>query len=165
MGAHERAHHGSDNEWLTPRWLVEALGEFDCDPCSPVDRPWDTAQLHYTIYDDGLSKPWPGRVWLNPPYGSQAGDWMGRLANHGNGIALIFARTETESFFRTVWERADALYFLRGRLTFHYADGRPGKGNAGAPSVLVAYGANNADVLAALEIPGQFVRLKYGTTP
>jgi hypothetical protein len=160
IGSHTLAHHGAKDEWLTPRWLIEALGEFDCDPCSPVDRPWDTAKVHYNIFDDGLSKPWPGRVWLNPPYGPETGRWLGRLARHGNGIALVFARTETEMFFSTVWEKADAVYFLRGRLTFHHVDGSKGKANSGGPSVLVAYGAANANVLAALEVPGHFVRLQ-----
>ena len=105
--SHERTTQKED--WLTPPWLLEKLGEFDLDPCSPVDRPWDTAAKHYTIADNGLNQPWEGRVWLNPPYGRQTIQWVRRLACHGNGIALIFARTETSIFFPWVWDRADAL--------------------------------------------------------
>lgn len=131
---------------------------FDLDPCSPIARPWDTAALHYTIEDDGLSQPWEGRVWLNPPYGKHAAKWLERLADHGNGIALIFARTETRMFFNQIWSRADALLFLHGRLFFRRADGS-GENNAGAPSVLVAYGGRNAVSLSLCDLPGTFVNI------
>ena len=81
------------DEWLTPPEIIKALGSFELDPCSPINRPWDTAAKHYTIEDNGLSLPWHGRVWMNPPYGDATEMWMQRLAEHGNGIALIFART------------------------------------------------------------------------
>ena len=55
--------------WLTPPYIIEALGEFDLDPCSPINRPWDTAKKHYNVFDDGLAHQWEGRVWCNPPYG------------------------------------------------------------------------------------------------
>jgi hypothetical protein len=156
------------DEWLTPPSIIEALGPFDIDPCAPLtsERPWPTATEHYTIEDDGLDPalPWIGRVWLNPPYGDATGDWLRRLADHGNGIALIFARTETEAFFETVWERADALVFLRGRLHFHHLNGDRAEQNAGAPSVLVAYGYPNALRLwTAVDtgvLPGRFVQLR-----
>jgi hypothetical protein len=38
----------SKDEWLTPQFIVQALGAFDLDPCAPVNRPWDTARTHYT---------------------------------------------------------------------------------------------------------------------
>lgn len=159
IGGHQSARMGSD-EWLTPPEILEALGSFDLDPCSPINRPWPTAAQHYTIEDDGLSKPWVGRVWLNPPYGAEAVRWLKRLADHGNGIALIFARTETEAFFSQVWERADGLLFIRGRLHFHYVDGRRARANGGALSVLIAYGLGNMLSLKMADIPGRFVALK-----
>ena len=142
MGGHHSAAMLKD-EWLTPPYIIDALGDFDVDPCSPVKRPWDTANYHYDINDDGLHHPWPGRVWLNPPYGLEAARWLDRLAQHGNGIALIFARTETKMFFDHVWRRADAVLFIEGRLHFHHVDGTRAAANAGAPSCLVAYGENN----------------------
>jgi len=97
---------------------------------------------------------------LNPPYGPETGKWLERLAKHGNGIALIFARTETEMFFRWGWEAADAMLFIRGRLHFHDVHGQRAKGNAGGPSVLIAYGTANAEALRTCGIAGQFIRLK-----
>lgn len=148
------------DEWLTPPYILAALGEFDLDPCSPINRPWPTAEAHYTILDDGLKQPWRGRVWCNPPYGLEAAKWLDRLADHGDGIALVFARTETAMFFEHVWGKASALLFIRGRLHFHHVDGTRAGANSGAPSVLIAYGASNAQVLRDCGIAGAYVRLK-----
>lgn len=157
MGGHQSAAMLKD-EWLTPPHILKALGSFDLDPCAPVVRPWDTANCHYTIDDNGLAQEWFGRVWCNPPYGLEAATWLDRLASHGNGIALIFARTETRMFFDHVWRRADAVLFIEGRLHFHHVDGTRAKANGGAPSCLVAYGKYNVHRLMDCGL-GHFVRL------
>jgi len=77
---------------------------------------------------------------------------------HGNGVALVFARTETAMFHEHVWGRADAILFLRGRLAFCNRDGKPG-GSAAAPSCLIAYGESNAQVLRDCRLDGAFVPL------
>lgn len=141
------------DEWLTPPWLLGQLGDFDLDPCTPLDRPWDTATRHYTADDDGLVQPWAGRVWLNPPY-STVGLWMERMAGHGDGVALVFARTDTTWWQRWVWPRAQGFLFLAGRLAFVRADGRPATSTAAAPSALVAYGRANADALRRCALAG-----------
>jgi hypothetical protein len=112
-----------------------------------------------SLPDDGFALPWSGRVWLNPPYGKQTALWLARLADHGNGIALVFARTETAMFARHVWPRASGVLFLAGRVTFCRRDGRLAQKNAGAPSCLVAYGQDNANVLEACALAGAFVAL------
>lgn len=160
IGGHQRAFQGRTDEWLTPPNIIESLGVFDLDPCSPINRPWSTAKQHYTIEDDGLNKDWHGRVWLNPPYGPETGKWLQKLADHFNGIALIFARTETEMFHNYVWDRASGLLFLKGRLYFHYVDGCKASANAGGPSVLVAYGSKNVDSLYESKINGKILLLK-----
>jgi hypothetical protein len=87
------------DEWLTPKYITDTLGPFDLDPCSPGDRrPWDTATYHLDESDNGLAAPWFGKVWCNPPYGRETFKWLSKLADHGNGIALVFARTETAGF-------------------------------------------------------------------
>lgn len=126
-------------EWLTPKFILDAFGPFDLDPCASVVRPWPTALAHYTREDDGLIKKWSGFVWCNPPYGQETHKWLGRMAEHNNGIALTFARTETRMFFDCVWSKASALIFIKGRLNFCNTRGEA-IGPAGAPSVLIAYG-------------------------
>ena len=161
IGGHQ-SHKVLKEEWLTPPDILRALGPFDLDPCAPVDRPWDMAHRHYTIIDDGLSKPWEGRIWCNPPYGEKAWRWLERCAHHGNAVALVFARTETAGFFRCVWERADALLFIRSRLHFHHLDGSRAAFNGGAPSVLIAYGDNNVSILLNSGIGGYHIDLRRG---
>lgn len=155
---HERQIEGATNEWLTPPEIVRALGPFDLDPSSPVDRPWDTAARHYTRIDDGLSLPWSGRVWLNPPYGPQASRWVRRLAEHGNGIALLFARTDTRMYAESIWDHATGILFVRGRINFRRIDGSKSHGS-GAPSALIAYGLNNYIALEASGIAGKLIQL------
>lgn len=169
IGSHHSANPQTD-EWLTPPGIVRALGPFDLDPCAPLDRPWDTAAAHLTAADDGLDHEWSGRVWLNPPY-SEVESWMRRLAAHGQGTALVFARTETAWWFESIWPAAAALLFLRGRLTFHRPDGTPAPNghNSGGPSVLIAYGDADADALERAasnptgSLSGAYVRLGTGT--
>ena len=146
LSSHQSARMKND-EWLTPPEILKVLGPFDLDPCAPIVRPWETAAEHFTVLDDGLNKPWSGRVWLNPPFGREAVKWLRRLAFHGNGIALIPARTETAMFYETVWGKADGVLFLRGRPHFHFVDGRRANFNSGAPIVLVAYGSSNLEKL------------------
>ena len=148
MQAHA-PNQGATNEWLTPKPVFDALGcEFDLDPSAPRVLPWwIPAKRHYSLPDDGLALPWEGRVWLNPPY-SDVGRWMGRLADHGNGIALVFARTDVR-WWHSVVPRSSAVCFIEGRLSFIPGAGQEAKGNSGGPSVLVAYGADCAGIVAA----------------
>lgn len=83
-------------EWYTPAWVFEELGlEFDVDPASPHDMESQVpAKVKYTIFDNGLKKPWNGKVWLNPPYGPKTAVWIRRMIQHNNGIALVFSRTD-----------------------------------------------------------------------
>lgn len=146
------------HDWLTPPEILSALGGFDLDPCASEHQPWATAARQFTIRDDGLKTEWAGRVWCNPPYGPFAGRWLERCAAHGNAIAFVFARTETAMFQDHVWPKASGMLFLRGRVQFRLPGGGR-SGPAGAPSVLIAYGDGNAEVLARCSVPGFFVRL------
>lgn len=162
MTGHHRPGRGASDEWLTPPDILRALGPFSLDPCCPPNMPWRTAHFMHSPGPawNGLTGPWFGRVWLNPPYGAAAlGPWLKRLADHGDGVALVFARTETAAFFEQGWRRPDAMLFLRGRLHFHRIDGTRAAANAGAPSVLIAYGADNGACLRACGLVGQYVPL------
>ena len=156
IGGHQSA-RGGTVEWLTPPEILAALGPFDLDPCAPVVRPWNMAARHFTLAEDGLAQDWAGRVWMNPPYGGDTWEWLRRLAEHGDGIAIIFARTETFGFHRYGWERADGMMFFEGRIHFHHLDGRRAKGNCGGPSVLLAVGQKNCRRLHSSGLPGHYV--------
>ena len=153
---HESTYNES-KEWYTPRYIFQAINiNFDLDPCSPGQEivRWIPAQHHYTCLDNGMSKDWFGNCWVNPPYGSDTPKWMARLSEHGEGIALVFARCDAR-WFHIYAPLADAICFLQGRVQFvpsekseFYADGiyKP-KGGCGAGSMLMAYGKENADAL------------------
>jgi len=157
MTGHQRPVRGATSVWLTPPEIVAALGPFDLDPCAAINQPWQTAVVQYTEQDDGLVQVWEGFTWVNPPFGPEAEGWMHRLADHGDGIGLAAARTETRWFVKEVWGRADGILFLHGRPYFYRPDGTRGSANSGAPICLVAYGERAVRRLKGCSLAGTFV--------
>jgi hypothetical protein len=152
----EQPNTGQTNDWLTPPALLQRLGTFDLDPCGCPAMPWRTAMTTYFLPDhDGLMDPWFGRVFCNPPYGPNVGDWARRMAEHGNGIMLIFARTETATWQKDILPFADATLLPEGRIHFYLPSGERGKSGT-APSALLAYGQNNVEALRNAGIAGAF---------
>lgn len=156
--SYQRGPNNKD-EWLTPPAIINTLAPFDLDPCSPIVPPWKIADRTFTVNDDGLRQEWFGRVWCNPPYGKETAKWLRKCAEHGNAIALIFNRTETAMFFDYVWNAADAVFFIEGRLTFYHVNGASANSPAGSGSVLIAYGKNNVESLRNAGIRGKLIEL------
>lgn len=157
LGSHQRS-VGASQVHLTPKWILDALGPFDLDPCAAWPRPWDCAHLNFTEGMDGLSREWKGRVWLNPPFDRyRVGAWIERLARHKYGTALLHARTEA-GWFEPIWREASAILFMADRIKFCRPDGSTQDANSGAPPVLVAFGAIDAAQLHDSGIAGFFVR-------
>lgn len=148
---------GRSDVWLTPPRFIRALGPFDFDPCGHPESM--TADVRICLPDDGLSANWDGRVWLNPPYDRRViGRWLRKMARHNHGTALLFARTDSAAWQESVFGKAQALLFLRGRVRFHTPDGVAG-GRGVAPSVLAAYGDLDTEKLAGADLDGQLVLL------
>ena len=163
-----KGHHGksASTTWLTPPSIIDSLGgsgSFDLDPACAPEMPWLTARKMYSKASNGLMNPWFGRVWLNPPWGGPSiiGPWMRRMADHGCGIMLVPAATETVNFFECVWlaESATGILFVLSRPHFHRADGRRSNANCGTPIVLVSYGDEDAAKLRDSGIAGKFIPL------
>jgi hypothetical protein len=135
---HHQTPEGKTDDWITPPEILFDLGHFDFDPC-PYPRPnWD-----------GLKISWyKARIWCNPPFNRyERPKWMRRMAEHGNGILLIPAATETEAFYEFVWERASSICFVKGRPHFYLPSGKQAGFNCGCSIVLVAYGEVNSHAL------------------
>lgn len=128
------------DEWITPPEIIKDFGEFDLDPCAAIKQPWKTAKKMIDKRENGLVAKWNGTIWMNPPYGSEIEKWMKRLADHGNGMALVFARTDTKWFHEQVFSKAHAILFFKRRITFFHVDGNKASANSGAPSCLIGYG-------------------------
>ena len=145
--------------WLTPPSIINSLGKFDLDPCCPNNLPWKTAETFYSLENgqDGLSLPWEGRVWANFPYSNWV-PFTEKLKNHGNGISLMFARTETKGWHSHIWNDADSILFLKGRVKFIKSDFKT-TGSSTAPSVLIAYGKNNTEALKNCGLAGKLIHL------
>lgn len=143
MTVHERP-VGASVEWYTPPDLFVALGiRFDLDPASPEEGPvpWVPARRFIAPSEDGLEQPWRGNVWLNPPYGPVGQRFIARMVEHGDGVLLVAARTETRAF-QAAAEASDAVVFLRDRLHFIRPDGSSGRSSFA--SALLAFGSRNA---------------------
>ena len=156
FGHEER--HNTSVEWYTPPSIFQQIGiSFDLDPCHPeTPLPWVPAITRYNIHDDGLTKEWFGRVWLNPPYGPHTPKWLEKMSLHRDGIALVFARTDCRWFHDYVAD-ADAILFLKGRVKFVDGFGVSGGGGAGSGSMLVAWGTDCVDALKRMREQGHLV--------
>lgn len=138
-------HDGKNNltvDWWTPKYIFDWLGEtYDLDVSAPEGGvPWLPCRQYITEKIDGLRVPWTGYVWCNPPYGKHTPNWLERMAAHNNGMALVFARTDTDWFHSYVAPAASGILFLKGRVKFVDGKGITGGGGAGCGSMLVAYG-------------------------
>lgn len=133
---------GATSEWFTPPEIFDALGlTFDLDPCSPGPDHWVPARKVYTQADDGLAQPWHGLVWMNPPFGGRNGQvpWLRKFFAHGNGIALVAARTSA-GWFHDEAVQAETMLFPRGKTKFIRPDGSIGS-SPGTGIVLLGMGA------------------------
>jgi phage N-6-adenine-methyltransferase len=80
----------ASDEWYTPLAYIElareVMGGIDLDPASnEMAQVWIKATAYYTQRDNGLAQPWAGRVWLNPPYGTQMNQWIEKAISEYNG--------------------------------------------------------------------------------
>lgn len=98
------------DDYYTPRGVFDALGiRFDLDVAAPPGGvSWVPADRWFTKEDDGLSRAWHGRVWMNPPY-SETTPWVRRFMAHGNGITLV--QHAKSAWHPALWAAADAVAF------------------------------------------------------
>ena len=150
----------SSDDWYTPKWIIDTLGPFDCDPCAaPIEvRPFQTAPLCYTIADDGLTKEWKGVVWMNPPYSRKLlRQFCEKMAQHGSGIALLINRQDNLIWQEVIFPTATSMIFMRHRVKFIQPEGK--KSSPFTGSCLVAWGQEADRRLRQCGIEGKYVVL------
>ena len=124
----------------TPKYLfdkISSIFNFSLDACALPENA--KCENYYTPKDDGLSKPWRGGVWCNPPYGREISSWVKKAYEESQKeynsfvLMLLPARTDTKWWWDWVQGKA-TLFFIKGRVKF-------GDHNVGAPfpSVLALY--------------------------
>lgn len=155
-------------EWLTDRGTIElvlrVLGGIDLDPCSNGgDMPNIPALVHYTKEDDGLSKAWKGRVYINPPYGQELPHWISHLLdqytrrNVTQAIMLVPARPDTKWFSSLKYLHR---CFIHGRMNFSMlSEGRVVVGRAPFPSMAVFLGEDPSKFIEVFSEVGDIYKL------
>jgi phage N-6-adenine-methyltransferase len=147
--ANHRAEGTGDDEWNTPQDYVEAarfvLGEIDLDPAtSSLAQEWIRAKQFFTEQDDGLTKEWHGRIWLNPPYSREKiKPFIDKMVAEIEATRVTAAIVLTNSYTDTAWFHkigpvTQALCFTEGRIVFTDPDDGPCKPTQG--SVFFYYG-------------------------
>lgn len=135
---HAAAFMSQETTWETPQAFfdhVNCLFRFTLDACATADNA--KCEVFYSPEDDALSQPWPGVVWMNPPYSHSIGKWVEKAYREAQAgatvVALIPARTET-SWWHDYVMKANKIILIRGRMRF---SGSPI--NAPFPSSLVVF--------------------------
>ncbi|MCR5065127.1 MAG: phage N-6-adenine-methyltransferase [Bacteroidales bacterium] len=150
----------STDDWYTPQWIIDKLGPFDLDPCAAPEsvRPYETANICLTKDDNGLSHKWAGIVWMNPPYSCKLlRQFCERMAQHGNGMALLVNRQDNLLWQEVIFTTAKSMLFMRHRVKFIRPDGTTGSPFFG--SCLVAWGDECDRRLRQSNIEGKYVVL------
>jgi hypothetical protein len=150
---HHEAAKSKTTTWLTPLPIIEALGNFNLDPCGYPKHQTADHVIHLPA--NGLAEPWHGRVWLNPPYGKGVDDWLAVMVGHGRGTALLPSRTET-GWFQFAVARASAVLFLERRIAFLNPDGTPVDNNT-VGSCFMSYGIYDREKLRNSGLAGWLV--------
>lgn len=133
--------------WYTPdnvmQLVTDVLTTIDLDPCAD-DGKHIKASQHFTFADDGLSKTWGGRVFMNPPY-SKPSAWIDKLQQEfasgrvTEAIALVPASTDTNWLHPLL--HSQLVCFWKGRIKFLDVSYQP-KSPARQSHCLIYWGNN-----------------------
>lgn len=148
--------HMGDEESYTPIKYLESaravMGGIDLDPASnEMAQSNVKAGTYYTVDDNGLTKPWSGKVWMNPPYTARViNEFLAKAVKHFNDKevteAIILTNNNTDtSWFHNTAMTAAAVCFTAGRINFLKRDGSKSSPTNGQ---VFFYLGNNANVFA-----------------
>ena len=134
------------DDWETPQSYFDEINqEFNFTLDAASSQGGGNAKLpnFWSVDDDSLSQKWEGRVFCNPPYGRELRRWVEKAYLESQKdycelvVLLIPARTDTSYWHDFIFNKADDIRFLRGRLKFEVS----GKSRDAAPfpSALVVF--------------------------
>jgi ParB family chromosome partitioning protein len=118
------------------------LGGIDLDPAScAIANEVVKAAWFFSAEDNGLIRDWRPRVWLNPPYGGEAGKFVKKLMGEMEAgrvhaaIVLVNSNATDAEWFQPLWD--GLLCFTDHRVNFYGEGERSGSTNG---SVFVYFG-------------------------
>ena len=167
---HFRTNFSGNNEWHTPVEYIEmarkVLGQIDLDPASSV-KAQKTVQAgeFYKFTSEainGLTLPWHGRVWLNPPYAPQAiAAFVARMceeyeSKHVSAAIMLTHNYTDSAWFQKAAKIASALCFPETRIRFQDPDGVPCSPTQG--QAFFYFGTNPVKFIAEFKSIGLIVR-------
>jgi phage N-6-adenine-methyltransferase len=133
------------DSWATPQDFFDRLNSefhFTLDVCADDEN--HKCGKYFTKEMDGLSQPWTGVCWCNPPYGRQMPKWVRKASDSASQgatvVCLIPARTDTKYWHHYIWDRGNRpranveVRLVEGRLKFG-----GGKNSAPFPSAVIVF--------------------------
>lgn len=152
--------------WETPvsfLGLVGAvMGGIDLDPATKPSNPTG-ADRFYTKDDDGLTQPWAGRVYLNPPYSKPAPFLLRLIESYRAGLvteAIALCKQgvlSNKGTCKPIAETAAAVCLWQGRLNFTHSRAKD-RGNSANFDVTAIYWGSQADRFREVFSPHGAVR-------
>lgn len=138
-------------DWETPKELFDKLNnEFNFELDAFASDKNAKCKHYFTEQDDSFRQDWTKykSIFINPPYTSKVQDEVLKKINdtissdwNGVIVLLIPARTDTRRWHDYIFNKADDIRFLRGRLRFE-VNGVP-KGASTFPSAVIVYDRRN----------------------
>ena len=140
----------TSDDYFTPKWIFDTLGlHFDLDVASPPHPTNVPCNHYYTQEDDGLTQPWHGRVWMNPPF-SNPTPWINRWIDHGNGVCIVII-SKSRAFQRLWNDQRVGIAYLCDPQKVGVAFVRDGVSNQIAyPVCIAAIGKDNKNAITRL---------------
>ena len=144
----------SNDNLQTPKYIIDALGSFDLDPCAGAFTDIGIKNISDQLGGCGLSEKWEGCVYVNPPF-SQKEKWIQKMIDHGNGILLLPERGSAPWFGPLA--KSCGCYFVMGKKINFI--GGSSSNNVG--SVLFPFGNEAIEKIKNSGLPGHFLNVMW----
>lgn len=126
-----------DNEYYTPKSVVDYFGKFDYDPATTKEKAEEFGIKNYdTIKTNGLKQDWTKykRIWINPPFTIKHKFLKKAVETYneaGNDIYILFPiEFLTTKRFNDVCIKGGKLFIPNGRINFESGLGKKGRSSA-----------------------------------
>lgn len=147
--------------WQTPDEIIEMLQPIDVDPCAGKDTTIGR-DANYTKADDGLTKKWHGRVFVNPPF-SDKKSWLQKAISEKDRTEAIFVLTPDGTDTKSWWHEyiaaeADYIWFSKGRISYINPDTGEKAKNPTFGTAISIFGEPGEETLERMSERGQLLQ-------